>query len=453
MPSSEFDAAELGGATGMVGADPVFVLCGGRSGSTLLRFILDAHPDLACPPETSLPALCGQLAVVWALIEGAPLSPTRGDAPPVMPEGAITGIRRMLDTMLMPYLGRRGKKTFCDKSLGSARFADLLLRVYPGARFLCLYRHPMDVIASGIEACPWGLNGYGLEPYIADSPGNAVLALARYWADNAAATLSAEDSYGEHCHRVYYEDLVTSPDRVADGIFRFIGVGGLEGIEARCFTSERERFGPADFKIWHTSAINDGSVGRGTSIPVALIPPPVMDAINHLADRLGYVKVDDSWGTASLPARLRATTAEAGAEEPVPQAPFVEQHLRSSIAARGADFAARWGSCGQEVFAVVLLGAANAPAETKWLVSPGTSSVKVVASEDELDAADWTIVGSPKVWEAVLRRETNLGVALRVGDLRYCDADEPSLFVRESRIHMMAGLLGLNSWEVVQPPV
>jgi hypothetical protein len=28
-------------------ADPVFVLCGARTGSTLLRFLLDAHPALA----------------------------------------------------------------------------------------------------------------------------------------------------------------------------------------------------------------------------------------------------------------------------------------------------------------------------------------------------------------------------------------------------------------------
>jgi hypothetical protein len=62
-------------------ADPVFVLCNGRSGSTLLRFLLDAHPDLACPPETNLPALCAQLATVWSLIEGAPLSANRGDEP------------------------------------------------------------------------------------------------------------------------------------------------------------------------------------------------------------------------------------------------------------------------------------------------------------------------------------------------------------------------------------
>lgn len=38
------------GKAGWSFADPVFVLCNGRSGSTLLRFLLDAHPDLACRP-------------------------------------------------------------------------------------------------------------------------------------------------------------------------------------------------------------------------------------------------------------------------------------------------------------------------------------------------------------------------------------------------------------------
>ena len=36
-------------------ADPVFVRCAARTGSTLPRFLLDAHPDLACRPETELP--------------------------------------------------------------------------------------------------------------------------------------------------------------------------------------------------------------------------------------------------------------------------------------------------------------------------------------------------------------------------------------------------------------
>src|SRR5580658_10020189 len=83
-----------------VSTNPVFVLCNGRSGSTLLRFILDAHPELACPPETNLPTLCVQLATVWSLIEGAPLSANRGDEPPEIPEAAIQGIRETMDRMV-----------------------------------------------------------------------------------------------------------------------------------------------------------------------------------------------------------------------------------------------------------------------------------------------------------------------------------------------------------------
>src|SRR5215467_14696650 len=289
--------------------DPVFVLCNGRSGSTLLRFLLDAHPELACPPETNLPGLCVQLATVWSLIEGAPLAAKRGDEPPEIPEAAIAGVRETMDRMVGSYLARRGKKRYCDKSLGTAPYAELLSRVYPQARFICLYRHPMDVIASGAEACPWGLNGYGFDPYAAASPGNAVLALARFWADNAAATLAVEERLGERCHRVRYEDLVADPEGVADGIFRFLGEPPMPGISEACFSTERERLGPADYKIWHTSRISADSVGRGWSIPAGLLGPDMTATINDLIGKLGYVPLTKEWGTAALAPDLRQPAA------------------------------------------------------------------------------------------------------------------------------------------------
>jgi hypothetical protein len=92
---------------------PVFVLCGGRSGSTLLRFLLDAHPELACPPETNLPGMAAQLATVRSLISGAPLSKERGDEPPEIPDDAIRGVRRTLDDMLGSYLSRHRKRRLC----------------------------------------------------------------------------------------------------------------------------------------------------------------------------------------------------------------------------------------------------------------------------------------------------------------------------------------------------
>src|SRR5262252_7439465 len=281
--------------TGLV-ADPVFVLCNGRSGSTLLRFVLDAHPDLACPPETNLPQLCVQLATVWA---------NRGDEPPEIPEAAIAGVRETMDRMVGSYLARRGKKRYCDKSLGTAQFAELLSRVYPEARFICLYRHPMDVIASGMEACPWGLNGYGFEPYVAAAPGNAVMALANFWADNVQATLMTQERLAGRTFRLRYEDLVANPEETAAELFEFLGVPAAPGISDRCFSVERERFGPADYKIWYTSKISSESVGRGWSVPAGMIAPQLLAVINELLGKLGYVAIDEDWGTTEPPADLR----------------------------------------------------------------------------------------------------------------------------------------------------
>lgn len=438
--------------------DPLFVLCGARSGSTLLRFILDAHPDLACPPETNIPALCAQLATIWSLIEGAPLSPDRGAAPPLIPDAAIVGIRHTVDLMIDSYLARRGGKRFCDKSLGTARFADLLMRVYPRARFVCLYRHPMDMISSGIEACPWGLAGYGFDPYISGSPGNIVLALARYWNDNTAAILAVEDRFPGSCHRVRYEDLTTDPERTADEIFRFLGVAPAPGVTSQCFTGERERSGPADFKIWHTSRISSASIGRGWTVPAARIPPQVLDQMNEMADRLGYVQVDGQWGTTSVPGDLRvdgAPTATAPANRTSdtldradgPGATLLQRRLSSAIARLNGEFGRRWGNLADAPFGIVISPAADG-GHVRWRVDLTTGKVSKYA-DDADDETEWDVLGSDQTWEAVLEGSVNLGVALRTHELRYCDTgDDGRPLTADSRIDLIADLLGVATWPV-----
>jgi protein-tyrosine sulfotransferase len=206
--------------------------------------------------------------------------------------------------MTAPYLKRRGKRRYCDKSLGSAPHAELLTRIYPDTRFICLYRHPMDVMSSGLEACPWGLNvdAYGFDQYIAGSPSNAVLALARYWHDQAQAIAAVEEKHPGRCHRVRYEDMVRDPERIAAEIFDFIGAGQVPGIAQAIFAREHDRFGPADHKIWHTGTISPDSVGRSAAVPVGMIPAPILESINGLLAKLGYVPVDEKWGTADMPA-------------------------------------------------------------------------------------------------------------------------------------------------------
>jgi Sulfotransferase family len=451
-------------------ADPVFVLCNGRSGSTLLRFVLDAHPDLACPPETNLPALCAQLATVWSLIEGAPLSANRGDEPPVIPDAAIAGVRATMDRMVGSYLARRGKRRYCDKSLGSARFADLLLRVYPDARFLCLHRHPMDMIASGLEACPFGLSGYGFEPYDATSPGNTVLALARCWADNAAEIMAVEDRFSDRCLRVRYEDLVTEPEQTAAGIFAFLDAAPAPGISATCFSAERERFGPGDHKIWHTSKISTDSIGRGWSIPATMIAPQVLTAINELAGKLGYLPVDGSWGTSGPPEDLRIQITDRD-DMPIPQGnsheisgPISEGEgqetdadsparsqllgwrLKDCLAHLDPVTAEGWGERAKETFVAIWVPKhARQPAE-HWLVDLGARTVRLasrVAQED----SDWDVIGSADAWEQVITGTVNLSAAMRACTIRYCDQDDSHPFTADSRISVLSHLLGLATWQ------
>lgn len=457
-----FDAVQgpgNGHANGKLPGDPVFVLCMGRSGSTLLRLILDTHPDLACPPETNIPALCSQLAVVWSLIEGAPLALQRGDAPPAIPDAAISGIRQIMDLMTVPYLNRRGKKLYCDKSLGTASYAELLTRIYPGTRFICLYRHPMDMISSGLEACPWGLNGYGFDPYIAGSPGNAVMALARYWNDQAHEIAGAEEKHAGKCHRVRYEDMVRDPERIAAEVFDFIGVGQVPGIAQAVFTREHERFGPADHKIWHTSTISPASVGRSDTVPSALIPPQILESINELLSKLGYVPIDEKWGTADMPASLVVPDGGAPAPDhvqvaPPPEAAELADRLEAGFARIGDALAARWQPRMAENFTVAIRQP-NSDSPVRWYLNltertltrdgwPAAANQEAV--NDEGEDADWSIVGTARAWHEVLSGRLNLSAALRHNEVRYCDFGENDFYVTEDRVALLATLLGLPSW-------
>jgi Sulfotransferase family len=435
-------------------ADPVFVLCNGRSGSTLLRFLLDAHPDLACPPETNLPALCAQLATVWSLIEGAPLSVDRGGEPPDIPNSAIAGIRATMDRMVGSYLIRRGKNRYCDKTLGTARFAELLLRVYPESRFLCLYRHPMDMIASGLEACPWGLNGYGFDPYIAMSPGNAVTALARFWTDNTASTLAAEERFADHCLRIRYEDLVTDPEAIAAGIFDFLDAAPAPGTSSACFSDERERFGPADHKIWYTAEISAGSIGRGWAVPAGMIAPPTLASLNELAAKLDYLPVDDAWGTTAPPADFRVSRAAQPEPDPgdvhtAPQGPMYSQllgdRLMAGLKQGRPQKSARWEKHEKDTFVAVWIPSEQRQPAEHWLVDLGERTVTFVGPSAQESSA-WDVVGAGDAWEQVTAGRLNVSVALRSCRLRYCDGDESRPLASEARIAMLANLLAITSW-------
>ena len=456
------------------GDDPVFVLCAGRSGSTLLRFLLDAHPDLACPPETRLPWLARQLATAWTVIEDAGPAGPAGDG--AAPDAGVTaevadGLRRSLDPLMSSYLRRRGKRRYCDKSLGAAQHAGLLLKIWPQTRFICLYRHPMDVIASGIEASPWGLTSYGFEPYIGSPPDNNVAALARYWLDYTTSIVAAEEHFADRCLPVRYEDLVTDPDREIERILAFIGAAPDPGIVGRCFGPGHQRFGPGDYKIWNTSGVSADSVGRGWTMPAGKIPAPLLGRVNELCDVLGYIQVGDQWGTGAKPADLRSpdvgpspTAAASDAPGGVSPSPLpdwaaaVDERVRVGLARVGPRFAEDHGSRAKESVLLFVSAPVWSEPDAWWRLDlaagtvtaglgGGSERAAAVPAEPSADA-DWSLTGSAAAWERLLAGQANLGVAFRRGDLRYADKGDAGAgsIGADTRVAALADLLGIARW-------
>ncbi|MGD0706326.1 MAG: sulfotransferase [Trebonia sp.] len=446
--------------------DPVFVLCAGRSGSTLLRFLLDAHPDLACPPETRLPWLARQLATAWAVIEDAPPSTDGSPADGAVSAPVAEGLRRSLDPMMRSYLQRRGKKRYCDKSLGAAQHAGLLLQIWPGARFICLYRHPMDVIASGIEASPWGLASYGFEPYVGVPPDNNVAALARYWLDYTTSIVTAEERFTDRCLPVRYEDLVTDPDGQIERIFGFIGASAVPGIVERCFAPEHQRFGPGDYKIWNTERVSTDSVGRGWAMPAGKISEPLLARVNELADVLGYIQVGEQWGTGAKPADLRVRKNESpGAADSPPlageqgddpgQAPMAlpdwalaaDRRIRAGLSRAGAEFSRTHGARAAESVLLFMSAPAWADDDAWWRLDLAAGTVTAGLGECPVDT-HWSLTGSAPAWDRLLTGGSNLGVAFRRGDLRYADKGDAGAgsIGADTRVAMLTDLLGTSRW-------
>jgi hypothetical protein len=440
--------------------DPVFVICAGRSGSTLLRFLLDAHPDLACPPETRLPAMVAQIAAVWLQLAGSPpdaAAPKDPGGQPAVPGPAIAGIRQAMTMMVGPYLAQRGKRRYCDKSLGAAEHVPILREVFPAAKFLCLYRHPMDVIASGIEACPWGLSGFGFDGYAAGSPGNAVKALAQFWADNAAQILAAEEQLGERAYRVRYEDLVADPEGVTAAVLRFLGARPVPGISAACFAPERERLGPGDYKIWHTTRISGDSVGRGWAVPAEMMGPALMATVNELAGRLGYAQIDKAWGIAAVAPDVRlpgtgpalASAPQGGNGDAPPGLRMMAARLLSAMARLDGQFASLWQPCSREVFLVTVTNPGSGGIAARWRVDLAAAAITSASGlgPGETGGAQWDIVGSAYIWKQVLDGGINLSVAFRTRQLRYCDTGDVAAAVPGIRVAMLGELLGITIWQ------
>ncbi|MEW6271818.1 MAG: sulfotransferase, partial [Thermodesulfobacteriota bacterium] len=245
-------------------ARPAFILSTERSGSTLLRWLVDAHPDVVSPGEILLGRLCFDL--YFTLLRTVVATLGIEDRVAANRE-ALRRVRGIVDGIMTTYARARGKKVWCDKTPQNLQHLTVLVETFPDARWVCLYRDGLDVAHSCLEVSRAGFMAE-LAEYVRRSPHDLVGAMLESWCDKTELLLKMELNHPEICHRVRYEDLVARPEDVLPPLFAFLGVAWDPGVLERAFTMRHDA-GGGDTLIGETRRVERDRVGRGRTLDVA----------------------------------------------------------------------------------------------------------------------------------------------------------------------------------------
>jgi hypothetical protein len=207
-------------------APPFFIVGNDRSGTTMLRLVLDRSAEAAIPPESMFlldhasvrrrgglddPERAARFcAEVWShpkvRLWGLPEHPPEAPAGLTHDEAYCFAV----EAPFRAYAAREGKERFGDKTPAYVHCLDEIFAVWPDARVVVLVRDARDVALS-ITGLPFGPNN----PYSA----------ARWWSRGIRAGLEAQRRHPAQVLTVRYEELVADPPTVVRQVCDHVGLG------------------------------------------------------------------------------------------------------------------------------------------------------------------------------------------------------------------------------------
>lgn len=272
--------------------DPVGIVIVGspRSGTTLLRRILDAHSNIACPPETYLLSAAARFLHEETFAQGLRIGVTAGLGFAGFAEDEVLArLRAMVFGFFEEHARKRDKTRWAEKTAFDAFHLAAIRRVCGGhVRFLGLQRHGLDVACSVAELVD-KTGGYveELHEYVRRYP-QPLEAFARAWVDTstAIADLCAED---ELALDLRYEELARGPEAVVRRVLEFVGEPWEDGLIERAL-GEAENVGFGDWKTYARAQVDTSSIDRWKGLP-APTRGHLAEICNPTLQRLGYETV------------------------------------------------------------------------------------------------------------------------------------------------------------------
>ena len=207
--------------------EPFFIIGFQRSGTTLLRLMLYAHPDIAIPLDTvglwsvyedrlgdygdlSVAANRGRLVTDILCEERIRLWETPFSASDIVERWKGATYPALISAFYEAYAAAHGKTRWADKDPGNMVRIDQLNRWFPSARFV-------HIIRDGRDACL---------SLLAQSFGsNNLLECARDWREEVEWVRRMGSVLGpQRYYEFRYEDLVTQPHSTLEVICHFLGI-------------------------------------------------------------------------------------------------------------------------------------------------------------------------------------------------------------------------------------
>jgi hypothetical protein len=267
-------------------ADAIFIVGVSRSGTTLMRNVLNSHSRIAIANENHylghlLPwegarhafRAAGDLredasirrlvALIYSaeFLRGSRLreaSPFWGwiarKVPPAELEERLLAAERtergIFTALLRTFADRRGKAIIGEKTPAHVAWVETLLDWYPGGRIVHMMRDPRAVFVSELRrrsehAVTFPYRWLVKVPVL--MRGFVLLEVAWAWAGAVSRHRSLSRMYPDEYRIVRFEDLVREPEATIDGVCAFLGVAPEPRMLQQKVTSKGSRLGQSGF--------------------------------------------------------------------------------------------------------------------------------------------------------------------------------------------------------------